>query len=312
MAVRRIGVVHARRASPARPRRRRARPTRPARTARFSRPSSPASQRYTHSSNGSSDHFLGVVEHAAELAEDDLLRRQVGDQQQVQGAAVALAGHRRHRLGVDQHQAQQQQRAPARPRRAAVRIWPPASDRIQAGGSQAEQQQVGQADHQHLSTIGPGAHLPPEDRIVPDAAGRGGRRSARRRRRRRRGVPPIGPDRARRPRCSPGDAASTSPPQPRPRATDSSGEPWPPPCRRAAASAAAAVTRNRWTGVASRPDGVDCTAERVAARIARQGLIAAAQSAEEMPARLLPRTPAATISPTASQSTSASTVMARA
>ncbi len=70
----------------------------------------------------------------------------------------------------------------------------------------------------------------------------------------------------------------------------------------------AAVTRKRGTA----PGSTACREGWVAASTARQGLTAAAQSAAEMPARLLPRKPAATISPTASHKTRASTVMARA
>ena len=43
--------------------------------------------------------FLGVVQDAEQLAEDELLRRQVGDQQQIQRAGIAFGGDGRHRLG---------------------------------------------------------------------------------------------------------------------------------------------------------------------------------------------------------------------
>ena len=56
------------------------------------------------------DHFLGVVKCAAQLAEDDLFRRQVGDQQQIECPAIALVRQRRDGQRVEQDQADDQQR----------------------------------------------------------------------------------------------------------------------------------------------------------------------------------------------------------
>ena len=52
------------------------------------------------------DHLLAVVEDPVELAVDELLGGQLGDEQQVERAGVALAGEGGHPLGVDQDQAQ--------------------------------------------------------------------------------------------------------------------------------------------------------------------------------------------------------------
>ena len=56
------------------------------------------------------DHLFRVVEHAVKLAVDELLGRQLGDEQQVERAGVAFAGKRGHALGVDQDQAQDAER----------------------------------------------------------------------------------------------------------------------------------------------------------------------------------------------------------
>ena len=114
-------------------------------------------------------HFLGVVKHAAELAEHELLGRQVGHQEHVERPAVAFGGQRSDRLGIDQHQAQHPQRhehqgTGGQGQRFAGQHF------IQRIARQPDECQIAEADDQHAAAVGPGTNLAPQDRVVPHLA----------------------------------------------------------------------------------------------------------------------------------------------
>ncbi len=70
----------------------------------------PLEQRDRQEEARNEDRFLRVIEDPAELAEDELLGRDLGDEEQLEGLRVPLVRQRRHRLGVDEEQADERPR----------------------------------------------------------------------------------------------------------------------------------------------------------------------------------------------------------
>ncbi len=118
--------------------------------------------------NRQEHHFLGVVEHPTELPVDDLLRRKIGHQEQIHRSPVTLAGKRSDRLGVDQEQTQQKQRHQGQRPPGALDRLARLDHPTQPTGRHGEQDEIHEANQQHLAPIGPGADLTPDDGVVPD------------------------------------------------------------------------------------------------------------------------------------------------
>ena len=121
--------------------------------------------------------FLGVAADAQHLAEDELLRRQVGHQQQVEGAGVALRRDRRHRLGADQQQAQHagQHQAEDGGRAEVLAAAPQRRQGVVA--DQPQHDEIGRLDQEGPAAVGAawpprarGSGWPRPCRTVPGAA----------------------------------------------------------------------------------------------------------------------------------------------
>ena len=127
------------------------------------------------------DQLLRVEQHSAKFAEDKLLRRDVGDEQQFQRLRVLLRRDRRHSLSIDQQQRQQSQRheANSRLRDHAQQQLAAAAGRPQRPAHDSRDGVVDQLDEDHPSAIRASTHFSPDDRVVPDGAmlhaGRAGR-----------------------------------------------------------------------------------------------------------------------------------------
>lgn len=100
------------------------------------------------------DRLFRVVEDSAELPEDELLRADLGHEQKLERLGVPLIGQRRHRLGVDEQQAQEADRhegesAPADdPQDKPFVDTRPGERPPQGGGEQA----VGELDEDRSNT----------------------------------------------------------------------------------------------------------------------------------------------------------------
>ena len=99
---------------------------------------------------------------------------QFGHQQQVEASAVALADEGRHPLSIDQQQAQNRHRQdrPGRERVATLRF----GEELEAADDQRHHQHEDRLDDDRLRSVGTGAKLSPEDRVVPGLAVWSGRR----------------------------------------------------------------------------------------------------------------------------------------
>src|SRR5262245_15719022 len=113
------------------------------------------------------DDVLGDIEDAAELAKDELGRANVGHQEQIKGAEVALGGDGRDCQGVKKQEAEDEQRDQCQ-REAAMSRLGTGTAELPMNGERCgrEERQVNQADRKNLAAVCPGADFAPEDGIV--------------------------------------------------------------------------------------------------------------------------------------------------
>ena len=113
------------------------------------------------------DHLLGVVQDAVELAVDELARRQLGDEQEVERAGVALARHGGDPLGVHQDEAENAQGDRDHRQHRRQRRLHPGPDPVERRDADPENQQVGTFDNHRLGAVTARHQLSPEDRVRP-------------------------------------------------------------------------------------------------------------------------------------------------